>query len=643
MFSIFLPTLLSTGGVTHINAPFFGDMSRTHISFDITYNQLLLKEAATLTMQVVQHELAGKGLTEARVIVDLLAPWDLNQEGARLMSLLKEASAAANINLEESNLFLSDKGWLPLKLVFLIPNSDSLSVITQNALRMCATFAIYCSALDSRIKLIEAISKAHNISAYPSWSDLANTVEVLAQQLHQLETEVDWNGFWTDADTLFRGDSSPLSKREILLGKDGKLHSSDNKCTVFFIPRQGSIDDEEVENEEAILDIPQALNHHIAFLSEKIRVYDEQNARVQTKIRKFLDTKLVSRFRVEDIFNSVLIPLTPKLPISLDHPESALCRDILLWGLRLMSNLVGRGKGDKSLRLLKTLPVPCLEGWYELGEASFGDGWPNTLGKEILYYLNGVDSNESKEARNRLLLPPSHPMWGQEGIVFQDLLSQAGVFDGLRLMTVASTDWASSFWASANNFQIPQTGPIGIDERIWKDYQSYANQSAKPSYQKNFRYEVQSIDIFPGLNNYPELSEVTRLALLNVLLKSIPRWPDSLKTIAIRKIGGSADTIFLDSPLVFSLRKLPWLGLRRDETIEWNCPSERWYVPTGTLSGRYRQFAHLRPLPGNIAQLLDSDPHLLSVLQGLGMPKFDTEHPSASTRPKTSAFVRKCV
>ena len=31
--SIFLPTLLETGCATHINAPFFGDMSRTHIDF----------------------------------------------------------------------------------------------------------------------------------------------------------------------------------------------------------------------------------------------------------------------------------------------------------------------------------------------------------------------------------------------------------------------------------------------------------------------------------------------------------------------------------------------------------------------------------------------------------------------------------
>jgi hypothetical protein len=160
---------------------------------------------------------------------------------------------------------------------------------------------------------------------------------------------------------------------------------------VFFIPRRGSIDDEEVENEGAILEIPTALKSYIAFLSEQIQTYDERNARVQTKIRKFLDTKLVSRFRVDDIFNSVLIPQTPKLPISHNSPNSTLCDDILLWGLRLMSNLVGRGKGERSLRLLQSLPVPCLGGWYELGEACFGPGWPGTMGDQVHQYLKGVN------------------------------------------------------------------------------------------------------------------------------------------------------------------------------------------------------------------------------------------------------------
>ena len=68
------------------------------------------------------------------------------------------------------------------------------------------------------------------------------------------------------------------------------------------VPFFGLLDDEELATDGAVLEIPATLSPHIAFLSDNIRVYDESNARVQTPVRRFLDTKLVNRFRVEDIF-----------------------------------------------------------------------------------------------------------------------------------------------------------------------------------------------------------------------------------------------------------------------------------------------------------------------------------------------------
>jgi len=82
--SIFLPTSLETGCSAHVNAPFFGDMSRTQVDFgtgdvraeaaSTVYNDFLLGQAADLTVSVVAEELAGRGQNEARAIVDLLAP-----------------------------------------------------------------------------------------------------------------------------------------------------------------------------------------------------------------------------------------------------------------------------------------------------------------------------------------------------------------------------------------------------------------------------------------------------------------------------------------------------------------------------------------------------------------------------------------
>lgn len=152
----------------------------------------------------------------------------------------------------------------------LLPTADNPSILTLQALREHAAFAAYIEGLDSRRKLIEALSETHGIGAYPAEDDLASTVESIALDLHK-EPEADWNGFWSDVDDLFDGDCSALAGKRVLLGNDGQLHAGgSDDCTVFFIPRQGASDDEEVENDGDAKEIPSTLRPLVAFLSEHI-------------------------------------------------------------------------------------------------------------------------------------------------------------------------------------------------------------------------------------------------------------------------------------------------------------------------------------------------------------------------------------
>ena len=90
--SIFLPTPLESGCSAHIHAPFFGDMSRTHIDFGeesgegqspgATFNKFLMAQAADLAISVISEELAAGSLPEACAIVDLLAPHARSAEAA---------------------------------------------------------------------------------------------------------------------------------------------------------------------------------------------------------------------------------------------------------------------------------------------------------------------------------------------------------------------------------------------------------------------------------------------------------------------------------------------------------------------------------------------------------------------------------
>lgn len=643
--SIFLPTLLETGCATHINAPFFGDMSRTHIDFGTgddqgsssgaIYNRFLLAEAARLVTSVVHEELIGGGVDEARAVVDLLAPWGTDQKATkRWQQLTIDAAGKWDAGIETTACVLSDYGWKTLGETSLLPTVDHPSVLTPQALRKHAAFAAYIEGLDSRRELIEALSEAHGIGPDPASEDLARTVESVALDLHN-QPETDWNRFWSDVGELFDGDCSVLAGKRVLLGNDGQLHmGGSDECTVFFIPRQGASDDEEIENDSDVKEIPVSLRPFVAFLSEHIQVYEEKNGRLQqTRVRKLLlESKLVSRFRREDILNDVLIARTPTLPAPLNSPHAALCRDILSWALRLMAHLVERGKGEKSLRLLKNLPAPCNGGWYPLAESAFGPGWPGTQGDATQNYLTRLKTSETRVGLRRLLLPPSDERWAGNGAAQTGLLRLVGVCDGLRLISVDPKSWGSRFNASKHCFLLPQNPPPAWSGDDWNEYRSAARNDARPMYNWG-HYEIQRLYAFPGIDRYAELSEDGRIALMEVVLGSAGQWEDGWDSLSIIRVEGNSDSIRLQSPLAHILSRLPWLGLAEGGAIEWSRPAERWHVPAPELArGRKWQFAHLRPLPGELANRLDTDGRLAAAMRRLGTPRFDPETKSASTQ-----------
>jgi hypothetical protein len=203
-----------------------------------------------------------------------------------------------------------------------------------------------------------------------------------------------------------------------------------------------------------------------------------------------------------------------------------------------MAHLVERGKGEKSLQQLKSLPAPCRGGWYPLEETAFGPGWPDTLGEVTLTFLRLVRSPGTREARNRLLLPPSDEQWAGSGTVHLHLLKHVGVFDGLRLISIEPTAWTSRFQASKHNFQLLQTPPPAWSDSDWNAYRTFAREEAQPTYNYG-TYQVQRVYSLPGLDRYMELTEAARLAMMDVVLGSCGRWEGEWETLSINRVEGA--------------------------------------------------------------------------------------------------------
>ena len=631
-FSIYLPTLQPTGAAVHVNAPFFGDMSRTDINFSDAYNRELLEVAGDLVVEVVRERLAGKQEEEACAIVDFIAPLGSGNESGEWLKSVKGAAERASASLTSEPLFLAGAGWRGLDITSLVPVSAKVTLLTESVLRKHATFDIFHSCLDTRTAQIVALANDAfgGVGAFPLPEDVAETIASVAKTLlHQ--TDADWNAFWRDVAALLPTGQEHLSKHELLLGTDGVLHCHSLGTKVFFVPRQGTQDDSDVAGEGGATEIPQLLRKSVAFLSEKIQLYVPSRPMQQTGVRAYLGGNgLVSTFRVETIFSEVLQGLTPNFPVPFEGDNHFLCRDILEWAVRLMNSVVARGKGSlATFSLLRTIPVPCLGGWYPMGEASFGEGWSGTLGEKLTSYLRILKSTSASNALQRALQPPGHVGWGVVGIKDMALLTSGGVFRGLRLKETKSSEWNSTFLASRVSLQLPGPPPSWNPD-FWNAFVTAVGKETKPPYVKSMLYQVGEIFAFPGLEEYSGLSDEARRLLSELILESLPSWSAGLGPLSVVKQGGEWNKLELTSPLKLFLTGNAWLAVRDGKGVSWAKPSERWHIPVDTLAGRTKHYTHLRALPEGMATAIGNSPELTAALRMLGMQFFDAHTTSGS-------------
>ncbi|RWD10463.1 MAG: hypothetical protein EOS74_29610 [Mesorhizobium sp.] len=643
--SIFLPTKLESGAALHVNAPFFGDMSRTLINFgdsdgsaqgDAVFNDYLLGQAADLALEAIELDLQGKTEAEVPDIVDLLAPTAPGSIASdRWQAHLRRAAEARGLRIAEAPWFLTDKGWEALTEASLLPLPAEPKIMTAETMRSHAGFPAYASALDGRLSSLAALSKAHGIDEWPSFDDQAEMIENIACTLHG-SGPVDWLGFWEDVQNLFDSDLSPLAARKVLLCTDGQLHAGGIPgSAIYFKPRQSGPDEDDGPGEQDIDQIPQALRHLIAILDPAVPVSEMRQGRMHsTRLHdKLSGADLVEQFRREDVLSKVLVPNLPALPVKRAGPEADLCRDALSYGVRIVQSMQVRGEGQGALRALARLPVPCRGGWYRLETASFGAGWSGTQGNIVERYLRRCGTVSARAARNRLLRSPEHPDWAGAGRNILQLLREAGVHDGLRLTRITPKDWMSRFDAYKHYFVLPADPPAEISVAAWKQFLDAGRQEAQPRY-NNGKYEVGEILWIPGLEGYSEFDDDTRESFFEAVLASAGRWGSSWKTVALTRVEGSSDYFSLRSPLLLELAALDWIAERSDEGIlTWSTISARWYVPTQHLArGRAWTLEHLSPLPPTMAEQLDRDEELVSVLTALGMPRYAPDQPSDDPR-----------
>ncbi|WP_150001452.1 DUF3883 domain-containing protein [Iodidimonas gelatinilytica] len=300
-----------------------------------------------------------------------------------------------------------------------------------------------------------------------------------------------------------------------------------------------------------------------------------------------------------------------------------------------MQSMQVRGEGKNVNKALAKLPVPCRGGWYRLETASFGAGWEGTSGGIVDQYLKRCKGDSTRSVREKMLRSPEHRDWAGLGHTILDLLRDAGVHDGLRLLEIPSESWNARFHAIKRYFQIPKQPPPGISQTAWDKTLKAAIQDAKPRYNQGY-YEIGDLLWIPGLEGYEEFDAETRADFFDAVMASASGWQGNWKTLSITRVEGSSDFFTIRSPLLQALESLDWIAEPNDNetwTWTWTIASERWYVPSHHLArGRAWTLEHLSPLPAAIAEKLDRSEGLVAFLSALGMPIYAPDETSDDPR-----------
>lgn len=631
-FSIYLPTRELTGSAVHVNAPFYGDMSRTSIDFDNDYNRHLVEVAVDLALSAALVLTSVSTPNAGQAVLDLLCPLAGDEPGEAWSEHIKNAIARGRVDVKSAPLVLTEDGWVALPDAFQPPDLSKCGLFTEELVRRLAGVALLHPGLSRlRTKQFELLKDQFfgPESTRMSARVLATLVAAVAEEV-RLEVR-DWNAFWRDVVILMPNGQRELARSKVLLGADGELHQVDGGVKVFFLPRQGTPDAGDVDADGATSEVPVTLRGSVAFLSDQIELYDTRG-NSQNGVREYLGSQgLVTPFRVETIFTDILRRLTPPLPVPHESDDARKCRDIFSWAMRLMRNIMARGRGaPETFKLLRDLPAPCRGGWFKLKDSIFGSGWPDQAGDVLERYLGALSSPIGKASFSRLLLPADDSMYSDHRAASdRDLLLRGGALDFLTLHEVASSDWGSSFYCSVA-LSLPPGSVPGFSSSLWSET-ILAHRHVRLPYQGTFRYRVDSMWTFAGLEEYESLVESQRADLSYLLLQALPKWTAaSWKFGTVSKIGGMSGRVPFESPLLLFLRRCSWMAVQ-EEHRTWNRPGERWLVPADTLASRARHYTHLHALPAVAAAQIVERVGLVDELQSLGMNVFNGRDNTSET------------
>ena len=617
---IFLPTRMRTGTGAFVNAPFYGSLNRQQIDFGNPYNQLLIGFVAELILDALESLAPGPVQPwRGRAVMDLLAPVGTVRPGdLDLVGKVRDHAESRDLSLGSAALFLCDDGWQDARQARVMPSVPPECPINPQEWRTLACWSVLCSGLAGRAQRAEALIELLGGRPDPTHQEWVATIERMARAVSEGALTAGWNDFLrgllavlpsTLREAPRAAGSDPLGSARILPTQDGRVLSANSEIPVFFQPVRG-LDD----LAESVDSIPNVLAPRMAFLHPDVETQDGPTRR-NTEVQKFLEGRFVRPFRREEILREVVLPALPRLPSPHGTPESARCRELLKWTLRLVDPQLR----DTLFPLLRRLPAPCHGGWHPFASTVFGPGWGRESGEHLASLAEELDGSGSRRVIECALLPPQDSAWGGSVTADSELLRHLGVREGLKLASLPDIDFPMS---GGKRYRLPRDCPSGFSQELWDGWRSVAESEGNPSYKGEFQYRLSGLLSLPEAWNSDRLSASARDALSDAILDSIPHWPRSWDEAVIEKTEGNRDEGRITSPLKHWLSREAWLRDGEGTALKL---SDRWWIREPFSPPQAARFSHLHPISPPLSDRLHRDEGLLQALKSLGLKEYPRE------------------
>lgn len=567
----------------HIHAPFSTMLARTSVSEQVVLNARLLDCAARATAAAVLSFRENDDVLPEAALVDLLA-WHADHY------------QRVTASFEEADVVSSDLEVVPIEP---LPDGRcrgalqntyrwsraNLTLLDRSRLARDAGAELIAESISGeRLERLEGYCTSFFDVGFDPDPDLrAEWVETVAKRLHERGARPrTWDRFYADLAGVFESEADALRGRSVLLGDDGRLHSSppddesDYHPLVFFPPARERTDEDEEVDSDVDLKPPATLRNALVLMSEQLTWTRQDGSRRRTTpARMFLErNKLVRRFKTVDLLEHIGRALAR-------DRRAALSADALRFAYGLY--VATRSLRQRDLRSLG-LRVPTRSGWRAANEAVFSPGWDTALARPLAELIErGSSASEELVAVGEALLkdPSEWPAVRRDIAGWRTFLAEIGVRDGLWPRPVPHG--GESYDGSALR-AVPLARRFRLAEPDLERWPAAV--ASSPGWAPNHPHTPyrprEAVSVLPGQGDYEAFDHRTRALYADLVAAGLTSWADGALAISWYRFrhARQPDERTWPSPISAFLRDAPWVpisdpGQRREESFV--APRQAWF------------------------------------------------------------------